>query len=342
MDIVTQGALGALLAQAAAPPRDARLAALIGGAAGMLADADTLLGSRDDALLVLEYHRHFSHALAFVPIGALLAALLLWPLLRRRVGFARCYAYALLGYATSGLLDACTSYGTHLLWPFAPDRIAWGIIAVVDPLFTMILLVALALGVRRRRAQPARVGLALAGAYLVLGVVQQQRATAVAQAAIATRGHAAERLVVKPTIGNLLLWRSVYVVDGRVYADGIRVGGPGGTRTYAGESAPLFDAGRELAWAPPDSRARRDVERFTVLSDGMVARDPRDPTVLGDVRYAMLPTAVAPLWGIALDPAAADAPARLVTNRSLTAEARQRFVAMLRGDVAPRTDDHGR
>ena len=34
-----------------------------------------------DALLVLDYHRHFTHALAFVPFGALIAALLLWPCL---------------------------------------------------------------------------------------------------------------------------------------------------------------------------------------------------------------------------------------------------------------------
>lgn len=332
MDVVTQGALGALLAQAAAPPRQARLAALVGGAAAMLADADTLIGSPDDALLVLEYHRHFSHALLFIPLGALVAALLLWPLLRRRLPFARLYAYALLGYATAGVLDACTSYGTHLWWPFSDARVAWGIIAVVDPLFTLVLLAALALGLVRRRARPARIGLGLAAAYLLLGLVQQQRATAVARAAIAARGQTAERLVVKPTIGNLLLWRAVYVSDGRVYADGIRVGGPGGVRHYPGESAPLVEPLRDLDWAPPGSRAQRDAQRFAALSDGMVTRDRRAADTLGDARYAMLPTAVAPLWGIALDRGAPDAPPRFVTDRSLTPEGRRRFIEMLLGD----------
>ncbi len=40
---------------------------------------------------------------------------ILWPLLRKRLVFKKIYGFALLGYATSGLLDACTSYGTQLL-----------------------------------------------------------------------------------------------------------------------------------------------------------------------------------------------------------------------------------
>ena len=229
VDIVTQAALGAVLAQTAAPPRETRIAALVGAAAAMLADADTLIGSADDPLLVLEYHRHFSHALAFAPVGALIAALLLWPLLRRRLRAARLYAYALLGYVTAGALDACTSYGTHLWWPFADTRVAWSIVAVVDPLFTLVLLGGLAVGLWHRRARPARAALALAGAYLLLGVVQQGRATAAARADITTRGASAERLIVKPTMGNLVLWRAVWVADGRGGATDRRPGRRAGT-----------------------------------------------------------------------------------------------------------------
>lgn len=81
MDVVTHAVLGATLATALSLTRRApeplaqrRIAAGIGAAAGLLPDADALIQSGADALLVLDYHRHFTHALAFVPIGALIAA----------------------------------------------------------------------------------------------------------------------------------------------------------------------------------------------------------------------------------------------------------------------------
>ena len=135
MDLLTQGLLGSVLALSAANKNESRSAALTGFAAAVVADADVLIGSSGDPLMNLEFHRHFTHSLVFIPAGALIAALLLWPLLRKRLEFRRIYLYALLGYATSGLLDACTSYGTHLLWPFNDERIAWSIIAIIDPAF---------------------------------------------------------------------------------------------------------------------------------------------------------------------------------------------------------------
>ena len=82
MDIVTQGLIGATAAQGGARSSDeVRLASLIGFCAPLLADADALIRSTEDPLLFLEYHRHFTHALLFIPFGALIASLLLWPLL---------------------------------------------------------------------------------------------------------------------------------------------------------------------------------------------------------------------------------------------------------------------
>jgi membrane-bound metal-dependent hydrolase YbcI (DUF457 family) len=140
MDLLTHGLLGGLVAQTAGRPQERRLAVGIGFLAALLADADILIRSASDPLLVLEYHRQFSHSLLFIPIGALIASALAWPFVRRRLPPARIYLYAILGYATAGLLDACTSYGTHLFWPFVDRPVSLSIIAVIDPLFTLILL----------------------------------------------------------------------------------------------------------------------------------------------------------------------------------------------------------
>jgi membrane-bound metal-dependent hydrolase YbcI (DUF457 family) len=64
---------------------------------------------------------------------------------------------ATAGYATHGLLDASTTYGTLFFWPFTDMRVAWNAISIVDPLFTLVLLLGVALAVwRKARAQLLR------------------------------------------------------------------------------------------------------------------------------------------------------------------------------------------
>ena len=106
MDLLTQGLLGATMAQSGAKQQETRLATGIGFFAGIVADLDILIQSSNDPLLNIEFHRHFTHSLLFVPLGALIAALLLWPFLRKRLPFARLYWFALLGYCLSDVLAA--------------------------------------------------------------------------------------------------------------------------------------------------------------------------------------------------------------------------------------------
>lgn len=334
MDLLTQGLLGGVLALAVANRKESRAAAGIGFAAALVADADVFISSANDPLLNVEFHRQFTHALIFIPVGALLAALLLWPLLRKRMGFRRTYGYALLGYATAGLLDACTSYGTHLLWPFSDTRIAWSIIAIVDPVFSLVLLGALILGIRYCKPRPARIGLGLAGAYLLLGLWQHHSALQAAVDLAARRGHEVERMLVKPTLANLVLWRSVYQSNDRYYVDAIRVG-LGAPRIYPGASLPRFDPVRDLPGVPPGSVLAKDIQRFATLADDYIVNDPHRAGVLTDIRYSMLPTAITPLWGIDLNVAT---PAQHVTfeiYRDRPDNARDLFMAMLRGRDLP-------
>lgn len=317
MDIVTQALLGAGMAAAAAPRAEVRAAALCGFGAGMLADADALIRSPDDALLVLEYHRHFTHSLIFVPAGALLASLLLWPAMRRHLRWPRLYLYALLGYCLSGVLDACTSYGTLLLWPFSEQRIAWSIVSIVDPLFSLLLAIPLLLALRWRRAALARTGLALAAAYLAFGALQHERARESLELLARERGHTPQRLLVKPTLGNLVLWRGLYQHGQQVHADAVRVGLT--ARTYPGDSAALM---------PQDASGSGPAARFAAFSDGWLIADPRHPGRLGDARYAMLPTSLRPLWGIETDRGGKTS---FVTDRSMSDAERTRFVDMLLG-----------
>jgi inner membrane protein len=331
LDLITQGLLGATLAQTAAPRGEVRVATLAGFAAGLLPDADALIRSDADPLLFLEYHRHFSHALVFVPLGALIATLLLWPLLRSRLSLTRIYLYTFLGYALAGVLDACTSYGTHLLWPFSDARIAWGIVSIVDPVFSLLLVAVLAVGLLRSTPVAARVGVVLAGGYLLLGLVQHERAENQVARLAAERGHRVERIVVKPSFGNILLWRSLYVSEGAIHVDALRLPAWGEARIYRGERARLLDIEQDFSWAVPGSRARVELERFAFFSDGLLVAHPRDPALIGDARYAMLPDSLRPLWGIRFEDADPGSRADWVTDRQMTSAERERFIDMLLG-----------
>ncbi len=329
MDIVTQGLIGATLAQAGARPSELRLASLVGFCAPLLADADALIRSSEDPLLFLEYHRHFSHALLFIPVGALIASLLLWPLLRKRLAFKRIYLYAFLGYATAGFLDACTSYGTHLLWPFNDDRIAWSIISIFDPVFSLTLIVAIVIGFVKYQTTAARIGMLFAAAYLSLGAIQHERAESIAHLQAQQRGHITERLIVKPTMGNLLLWRSVYETNDFYYVDAVRVGLLDKAKVFTGNRVQVFDLKRDLPQLTDQMMIYRDIKRFELFSDGFLAWHPERPNVLGDVRYAMLPTSIQPLWGIELQLDAPDEHVTFETYRTLSDTDRKAFLAML-------------
>lgn len=328
MDIVTHGLLGAVAAQSASNSERIRAASFAGFASALLPDADVLIRSDADPLLVLEYHRHFTHALAFVPVGALLASLMLWPVLRRHLAWPAIFGYAFLGYATAGLLDACTSYGTRIFWPFSSEAFALSIIAVVDPLFSLILLASLIAAWKLHAVNWSRAGFAVAILYLGLGAIQHQRALAAAEQLAYERGLEPQRVQVKPTMGNLLLWRSLAVVGGSAHIDAVRVG-TRSTRIYQGPQVELVDPTR---WGklPLDSHAYRELQRFHRYSDRLLVEHPRDKHFIGDARYAMVPTETAPLWGISIDPTLPEQPITFETRRELTPDKRRQFIEMLR------------
>ena len=129
MDPVSQGLLGSVLPQSISNKYEIRLAILIGFLAGLVADIDVIIRSSTDPLLFIEYHRQFTHSLIFIPIGGLVAAGFCWIFLRKRLGLWKIFFYAVLGYGPHCLLDACTNYGTELLWPFSDVKIAWNVIS---------------------------------------------------------------------------------------------------------------------------------------------------------------------------------------------------------------------
>lgn len=270
----------------------------------MAPDLDVLIRSSTDPLLFLQYHRHFTHSLLFIPVGGLICALVLHQLIgkRQNLSFKQSYLYCTIGYATHAVLDACTTYGTMLFWPFSDIRIAWNTVSVIDPLFTLPILLLVVLSAIKKNPLLARIALIWAVTYPSLGLLQHQRAIAVGHEIAKERGHNPTRLEAKPSFANILVWKTVYEHDKYFYVDAVRIGSK--TKIFTGSKAAKLDTNKDFPWLDKNSQQASDIERFRWFSIDYLAIDPDNKNHIIDVRYSMVPNQISPLWSIELSPTA--------------------------------------
>lgn len=222
MDSLTQIALGSAVG-VAVMGRRTRLwkAALWGGICGTLPDLDSFI-DHGDAIRNVTYHRAESHALIYLTLAAPLIAWVAARLHGELDRFRRWWLAVWLALVTHPLLDVMTIYGTQLALPFTDRPFGVGSIFIIDPLYTLPLLVGLAgaaalRGERGRRWNAA--GLVLANAYLAWSVLAQQHVYGVVNESLEAQGIRAERVLATPTAFNTVLWRIV-VIEGEHYYEG--------------------------------------------------------------------------------------------------------------------------
>ena len=330
MDPISQGTVGAVFAQSAANKNNIAIIGVVGFFAGLAPDLDVFIRSSTDPVLFLEYHRQFTHSLFFIPFGALIVSVFLFPLVRKSLSFKATYVASFLGYATHGLLDACTSYGTLLFWPFSNERITWNNISIVDPLLTIPAIILLIVAVKTSRRLFSIFAVGWIVFYLALGLVQYERALSAGLKLAQLRGHSAERMTLKPSFGNLILWKSIYQYEDRFYVDAIRAGR---VLTWCfGESIKIFDYQYHLSDLEKNSQQMRDIERFRWFSQDYLGFD-GDKNLVTDVRYSMIPNQIAPMWGLVIDEwKSTNEHAVWWTSRDLNDESLSLFAEMLFGN----------
>ena len=307
MDPLTHMSLAACTAMALSPKRTRRAAGLAGALAGLLPDADVFIRSAADPLLAIEYHRHFTHSFVFQPVTACLALGIAWVLRRLTLGAEAPKApfwVVLAAALTHPFCDWWTSYGTRVFWPFHQDRMALDWVSVIDPLVTLPLLVLGIAGAWKRSRILPWAALGCVSLYLGLATVQKGRAETELQAQLAQQGVTPERFAVRPSFGNIVVWRAVWESQGRIHSGMLRAGRE--VEWRGGDSFPAVHIEGDPAWntiAPPGTVLHRDLRRFAHFSSDWLILHPAHDHVIGDARYAMLPTSMEPLWGIRFDPA---------------------------------------
>jgi inner membrane protein len=184
MDTFTHIALGACVGEALLGKKLGKKALFIGAFANSIPDFDflaTFWTSTDEYLLA---HRGFTHSILFSILMPVLLALPFQRWFRNYdVPARRWMLFFAIQFFLHILIDACNSYGTAWFEPFSHERIAFNILFVADPFFTIWLLIAFVvlLIVKRNHARRlfwAKFGLAFSFLYVVHCVFNKVRVDA--------------------------------------------------------------------------------------------------------------------------------------------------------------------
>ncbi|MCG9971653.1 metal-dependent hydrolase [Christiangramia crocea] len=173
MDSLSQIVLGAAVGEVVLGKKAGNKAMLYGAIAGTIPDLDTFVGNFFDTITAIEMHRGFSHSIVFSIIFAPAFGWLISKIENNPEVSWKNWSWLMFwGLFTHPLLDAHTTWGTQLFWPF-DIRLAYKNIFVIDPLYTLPFLVFLILAMRRKRTDPKRakynrLGIIISCIYLLL------------------------------------------------------------------------------------------------------------------------------------------------------------------------------
>ncbi|HEY5762969.1 MAG TPA: metal-dependent hydrolase [Rhodocyclaceae bacterium] len=220
MDSLSQLALGSVIGVAVMGRRTAVWkAALWGGIAGTLPDLDALI-DYGDPLRNMTLHRAESHSLFYLTLFSPALALAASKLHGQLLYFKRWWLALWLALVTHPCLDWMTVYGTQLGIPFVNTPFGLGSIFIIDPIYTLPLLVGVAAALIARSDRGLawnRWGLSLSCAYLLWTAGAQWRVEQIAERSLAQAGIEARQTLATPSPFNTVLWRIVAMTsDGYV------------------------------------------------------------------------------------------------------------------------------
>lgn len=291
MDSVTQLVTGAVFAAAVVPASHRRAALWAGAALGTLPDLDVLplAWLNDDPVVQMTAHRSITHSLLILPW----VAALIWWWCRRRGGEVAAAPAAwwwaiFLALVTHPLLDCFNAYGTWLFWPFGQEAVMWGNMFVIDPLFTLPLLLAFVWIAWRPQAPQsgwvAQCGIAVSVLYLAWSLLAQMWVMHKVEAQLSAMGLQDAPRLVTATPFNTLVWQVVVMTPDGVLTSDYSISQDG---DETGMAFLLVDSDTALLQAQADNVS---IARLTRFNQGFeIAQVQNQRLVISDVRMGSYP-----------------------------------------------------
>lgn len=222
MDSLTQIALGAAVGEAVLGRTLGNRAIMWGALLGTLPDLDSFVPF-DDPIATMTYHRSATHSLLVMAMVAPFVAWALGKMYRGvEVSHARWLLMVYLVFASHALLDAFTVYGTQLLWPILEYPVSWSTVFIIDPAYTLPLVVSTICVMLVSRTNPRRhwlniAGLTLSSLYLAWSVSAKLIVEKIADTSLEKQGIKHYTLMSTPTPFNTLLWRIIVKTEHGYY-----------------------------------------------------------------------------------------------------------------------------
>ena len=231
MDSLSQLVLGASVQGALLGKYQGRKAYLYGAMLGTLPDLDVLI-RYGDPISNMTYHRGFSHSLFVLTATGLIGAWLIsryhrWRDMPLPYSFRRLALAMTLALTTHPILDSFTVYGTQLFWPlqdpFQITPISIASVFIIDPLYTIPLLIAMIVGFIKGRkltvfksgflANYQRLAVAMlivSSSYLLLSLGLKYHAQDKAEQTLAAANiDNIVRIKTMPVLPTILMWRTL-------------------------------------------------------------------------------------------------------------------------------------
>ena len=222
MDSLTQVALGSAVGYAVLGNKVGRKAVLWGAILGTLPDLDVFL-PYGGSVEAFTYHRGFSHSF-FVHL--LISPLIVWLILKIHTGMqaykTRWFWLVFLCLSTHALLDALTVYGTQLMWPLTEHPFAISNMFIIDPLYTLPLLVGVIGTLIPKITAPTAykinaITLTVSTLYLCCSLILKVVIDDKVNTALQNRDITVNEYISTPAPFTTLLWRVVVMSDGKYY-----------------------------------------------------------------------------------------------------------------------------
>ena len=211
MDSITQIALGIATADMAAGNKLGRRSYVYGAVLGTLPDLDVFAGMFLPAADAVILHRGLSHSLLFMAVLSPILGWIITKIERGKISRRHSALLVLCCLGTHVMLDLFTSWGTQVLWPH-PARISLKTIFVVDPLYTIPLLISLVMAWRKKvfasRKKYILRGIYISTAYLFLTCCIKVYTLKKFEDALKVQHISYKDIIVKPTAFNCILWNA--------------------------------------------------------------------------------------------------------------------------------------
>jgi len=223
MDTVTQALLGGAVAYTVAGKESSRKAVAWGAIIAVLPDLDVFI-AYDNDLTTFTQHRSWTHSWF---IQSLIAPFLAYFLFRIDQSFSKLIWLKIvwLALVTHSALDALTVYGTQLFWPLMPSPISGGSIFIIDPAYSIPLLLSVLYILVKPHSLLARKTLLssfiFSCCYLIWGLMIQQLITTQVKDELMVQNIPFSKVQVSATPLNTLLWK-VLVINDKYYFQSFR------------------------------------------------------------------------------------------------------------------------